>query len=119
MMIDQSFVKRFLVILLFVFAFQPAAAQELEVLRVPLAANALLYHDDLERLIAATPSTGSAIPNSIVLIDPVTGAIENSMFVGSDIRVLALSDNGVLPPHQPIQMWYQLLAWVHLLLLPD
>ncbi len=95
MMIDQSFVKRFLVILLFVFAFQPAAAQELEVLRVPLAANALLYHDDLERLIAATPSTGSAIPNSIVLIDPVTGAIENSMFVGSDIRVLALSDNGV------------------------
>ena len=46
------------------------------------------------KLYVSVPGNSVAYPNSIVVINPSTGAVEASVWVGSEPNVLALSDDG-------------------------
>jgi hypothetical protein len=60
---------------------------------VDLPANEMLYDSTRDRIVASVPSSAGLSGNSIALIDPNTGNIENSVFVGSEPNKLALSDD--------------------------
>jgi len=62
--------------------------------RIPLKTNDLVYSSSLGKLYASVPSSVGSGGNSITTIDPATGAIETSVFVGSEPNKLALSDDG-------------------------
>jgi len=61
---------------------------------VAIAANDLVYEPVSGKLFASVPSTGGAIGNTVSAIDPTTGAIVSSVFVGSEPNPLARSDDG-------------------------
>jgi uncharacterized repeat protein (TIGR01451 family) len=61
---------------------------------VSLMANDLVYNSTQQLLYASVPSiVGPAMGNSVVPIDPATGIIGNSIFVGSEPNKLALSSD--------------------------
>ncbi len=59
-----------------------------------LAANALVYNPFDLRLYASVSSRQGADGNSIAVIDPYTGTVVKSIFVGSEPTRMALSDDG-------------------------
>ena len=60
-----------------------------------LDANSLIFEPFSQRIIASVPSTASQLTgNSIVMIDPKTGQLGMPMFVGSEPKKMALSDDG-------------------------
>lgn len=61
---------------------------------VAIAANDLVYDPVSGKLFASVPSTGGGIGNTISAIDPTTGSIVSSVFVGSEPNPLARSDDG-------------------------
>jgi hypothetical protein len=61
---------------------------------IALAANALLYNPFDFRLYASVASSQAVGGNSIAIIDPYTGTIVKSIFVGSEPKSMALSDDG-------------------------
>jgi hypothetical protein len=61
---------------------------------VPLAANWLVYNPFDFHFYASVGSAQGADGNSIAVIDPYTGTIVKSIFVGSEPTVMALSDDG-------------------------
>lgn len=70
----------------------PAAAQMLE---LELPANDLVYDTVRQRIYVSVPSrAGGSLGNTITAIDPATGAIGPSVFVGSEPGKLALSGDG-------------------------
>lgn len=76
-------------------AFATPAVTDLQVLDVP--ANDLVYSAARDRFYASIPDTVATIGNSVVAIDPATGAITDTVFVGSRPDGLALSgDDAVL-----------------------
>ena len=62
--------------------------------QIPLATNDLTFSSLTGKIYASVPSSAGAGGNSIKSIDPATGAIESSTFVGSEPNKLALSDDG-------------------------
>jgi DNA-binding beta-propeller fold protein YncE len=70
----------------------PAATTSQLVVDVP--ANDVVYDPVSALLYASVPSTGGIYGNSIVAIDPVTGTVTKSIFIGSEPEFLAVSDNG-------------------------
>lgn len=62
--------------------------------RISLKTNDLVYSSTLGKLYASVPSSVGSGGNSITTIDPATGAVETSVFVGSEPNKLALSDDG-------------------------
>ena len=62
--------------------------------QIPLAANDVVYSPSTHLLYASVPSSVGTGGNSIKTIDPATGAITNSTFVGSEPNRLALADDG-------------------------
>src|SRR5215217_645660 len=62
--------------------------------QVPLATNDLTFSSLTGKIYASVPSSAGSGGNSIKSIDPTTGAIESSTFVGSEPNKLALSDDG-------------------------
>ena len=62
--------------------------------RISLRTNDLVYSPTLNKLYASVPSSVGSGGNSIKTIDPATGAIDSSVFVGSEPNRLAISDNG-------------------------
>jgi sugar lactone lactonase YvrE len=62
--------------------------------QIPLAANDVVYSPATKMLYASVPSSAGPGGNSITTIDPTTGSVTNSVFVGSEPNKLALSDNG-------------------------
>lgn len=50
-----------------------------------------VYDADHDRVYAVAPSTSPAHPNRLVAFDPSTGAVTDSLFVGSEPWVMALS----------------------------
>ncbi len=60
---------------------------------VALPVNDLLYDSVRDRIVASIPSTGGAQGNTLTLINPATGALDQSIFVGSEPKRLALSDD--------------------------
>jgi hypothetical protein len=59
-----------------------------------LATNDIIYDKSRQKIYASIPSTATSKPNSITIIDPVTGNIGASLTVGSEPTRLAISDDG-------------------------
>ncbi|HKG45453.1 MAG TPA: Calx-beta domain-containing protein, partial [Pyrinomonadaceae bacterium] len=62
--------------------------------RIPLATNDLVYSSATGKIYASVPSSAGSGGNSIVTIDPATGAINSSTFIGSEPTHLTISDDG-------------------------
>ena len=62
--------------------------------RLSLFTNDLVYSSTTGKIYASIPSTAGSIGNSIATIDPTTGAVINTTFIGSEPKNLALSDDG-------------------------
>ena len=74
-----------------------ASGQNLELTKLPLEATSLIYSERHDRLVASISSTAAAYANSILLIDPVSGEVVDSLLVGNEPTLMALSrDNQVL-----------------------
>lgn len=65
-----------------------------EVRTIDLPTNDLVYDPRTQRIYASVPSRAGERGNTVTAINPVTGAIEWSEFVGSEPGQLALSDDG-------------------------
>ena len=64
---------------------------------LPLATNDLVYNPVTQLLYASVPSSaGPPLGNSIVSIDPATGALGTPIWVGSEPTKLALSSDGTV-----------------------
>jgi hypothetical protein len=61
---------------------------------IPFTANDVVYSPTTKMLYASVPSTAGSKGNSITPIDPATGTIGTSVFIGSEPNKLALSDDG-------------------------
>lgn len=61
---------------------------------VSLNATDLVYDPFSQRLYATVPSASASHGNSIAIINPATGAIEGSVFVGSEPQKMAISEDG-------------------------
>jgi hypothetical protein len=59
-----------------------------------LATNDIIYDNSRQKIYASIPSTSTSNPNSLTVIDPVTGNIGPSLAVGSEPTKLAISDDG-------------------------
>src|SRR6185369_805867 len=62
--------------------------------QIPLTTNDLVYSPLTGKIYATVPSSAGSSGNSIKSIDPATGVIESSTFVGSEPNKLAISDDG-------------------------
>lgn len=97
--LSLSLVTLFALVSLIVSAWphKPAAAQSAEttsIRRVPLKVNDVVYSATTKMLYVSVPSDAGAMGNSIATINPVTGEIVSSVFVGSEPDRLALADDG-------------------------
>jgi uncharacterized repeat protein (TIGR01451 family) len=64
---------------------------------LPLQTNDLVYNPSTQLFYASIPSAaGPTLGNSIVSIDPVTGALGNPIWVGSEPNKLAISGDGTV-----------------------
>src|SRR5262245_35274625 len=61
---------------------------------VRLTANDVVYSSTTKMLYASVPSSAGSAGNSIATIDPATGVISQSIFIGSEPNRLALADDG-------------------------
>ena len=62
--------------------------------RIPLVTNDLVYSNTTGRIYATFPSSVGSNGNSIATVDPITGVVSNTTFVGSEPTKLALADDG-------------------------
>ncbi len=62
--------------------------------RIALPANDLVYSQTTGKIYASVPSSAGSSGNSVMTINPGSGAIESSTFIGSEPNHLALSDDG-------------------------
>src|SRR5215213_1764128 len=62
--------------------------------RIALRTNDLVYSGSTGKLYASLPSNAGSNGNSIAPIDPTTGIVGGSTFIGSEPNKLALSDDG-------------------------
>jgi len=62
--------------------------------QIPLRANDMVYSTSTKMLYASVPSSSGVNGNSIASVDPVTGVVDSTVFVGSEPKKLALSDDG-------------------------
>ena len=65
-----------------------------EVRQLELATNDIVYDPFTRKIYASVPSQAGSIGNSITVLDPVTGTVGPSVFVGSEPGKLAISDDG-------------------------
>ena len=70
------------------------SAAALGVRTMPFTANDVVYEKVGGKLYVSVPGNSAVYPNSIVVINPTSGAVEASVWVGSEPNVLALSDDG-------------------------
>src|SRR5256884_2893589 len=76
-------------------AVRPAPDAQADFVRIiPFTANDVVYSPTTKMLYASVPSTVGAGGNSIKTIDPTTGAITSSVFIGSEPNRLAMADDG-------------------------
>lgn len=67
---------------------------QLQVNTMNLTVNDLVYDSVTNKIYASIPSANGANGNSIGVINPATRVLENTIFIGSEPTVLAISDNG-------------------------
>jgi hypothetical protein len=61
---------------------------------IPIVTTDVIFERNRGKLYGSVPSKAGAMGNSIARIDPVTGQVESTVFVGSEPGKLALSDDG-------------------------
>jgi hypothetical protein len=61
---------------------------------VPVEARDLAYHPGSNRIYASVSSFASAHANMVLAIDPATGAVVDSVLLGNNPGVMAISDDG-------------------------
>jgi sugar lactone lactonase YvrE len=72
-----------------------SASEQTDFVReIPLATNDVVYSTSTGKLYASVPSSAGSIGNRIATINPVTGSVDNSVFIGSEPNLLAISDDG-------------------------
>ena len=62
--------------------------------RINLSTNDLVYGGTTGKIYASVPSSAGSTGNSIAAIDPTTGLITSTTFIGSEPNKLAISDDG-------------------------
>ena len=62
--------------------------------QIPLRTNDLVYSSLTGKLYASVPGSAGSTGNSIASIDPATGVVSSSTFIGSEPNQLTLSDDG-------------------------
>ena len=67
---------------------------QLQVNTLNLTTNDLVYDSVTNKIYASIPSANGANGNSIGIINPITRVLENTVFIGSEPTILAISDNG-------------------------
>lgn len=67
---------------------------QLQVNTINLTTNDLVYDSGTNKIYASIPSANGSNGNSIGVINPNTFLLENTIFIGSEPTVLAISDNG-------------------------
>src|SRR5262245_50265182 len=72
----------------------PAQPPTFRISQMPLPANDLVYHAPSNTIFASVPSAAGERGNAIAGVNPVTGEIVSSVFIGSEPNRLALSDDG-------------------------
>ena len=72
----------------------PIAGSAATIRVISLPVKDLVYDQARQRIYASVPSSGGARANTVTLIDPSTGALGPSVFVGSEPGKLAMSDDG-------------------------
>lgn len=70
------------------------ALAQLQVNTLNLTTNDLIYDSVTNKIYASIPSANGSNGNSIGVINPNTHLLENTIFIGSEPTVLAISDNG-------------------------
>lgn len=84
-----------LVLVLSLFGATPAPSMAQEIRVLDLLANDLVYEPVSERIYASVPSAaGPGLGNTLTVINPFSGRIESSVFVGSEPGQLEVSDDG-------------------------
>lgn len=78
----------------FMFVISLASFAQLQVYTINLTANDLVYDSVTNKIYASIPSANGSNGNSIGVINPDTRLLENTIFIGSEPTVLAISDNG-------------------------
>ena len=76
------------------FVISLASFAQLQVYTINLTANDLVYDSVTNKIYASIPSANGSNGNSIGVINPDTRLLENTIFIGSEPTVLAISDNG-------------------------
>ncbi len=71
-----------------------STAQAQNVRQVSLVTNDIIYDAHTAKIYASVPSSVGVGGNSITPVDPVTGTVGPSVFVGSEPNRLAVSDDG-------------------------
>ena len=71
-----------------------AQADTASVRQLTLPTNDLVYDKNTGKIYASVPSAAGSNGNSLTQINPITGDIGASVFIGSEPGKLALSDNG-------------------------
>lgn len=79
----------FLFIILPVFAFS-----QFDVNTIDITTNDLVYDSTTDRIYVSIPSSNGSNGNSIGVINPNTYLLENTVFIGSEPSVLAISEDG-------------------------
>lgn len=70
------------------------AFAQLQVNTLNLTTNDLVYDSVTNKIYASIPSANGSNGNSIGVINPNTYSLENTIFIGSEPTILAISDNG-------------------------
>lgn len=65
-----------------------------EITQIQLATNDLIYDPFSQKIYTSVPGSAGGTGNSVVPVDPLTGTIGAPIFVGSEPRRLAISDDG-------------------------
>jgi len=71
----------------------PSPQPALEVTRVPLTTNDIIYDSAGKKIYASIPGSVGSTGNSIEPLDPETATLGASVFIGSEPRRLAISDD--------------------------
>lgn len=80
-------------ILLGLFAFVSLSAQyQKKILNV--VSNDLVYNAGTNKIFASIPASNGPNGNSLGIINPVSGLLESTTFIGSDPTIMAITENG-------------------------
>lgn len=72
----------------------PAYAENVQATVISLPTNDIIYDPFSQKIYTSVPGSADSRANTITVIDPSTGTLGPSVFVGNDPGKLAISDNG-------------------------